>query len=313
MQDSYGRSISYLRLSVTDACNYRCRYCMPAQGCPSHHEACSYDEFEQFVRATTEIGVTKVRLTGGEPLVRPGIVDFVARLRSIPAIQELVLTTNGCRLPALAHPLKEAGLDRINISLDTLREDRYRYLTRTGQLHEALDGIQAAREAGFTQIKINCVLIGSYNDDEIADFAALARDYPFEVRFIELMPIGPSCDFPSASFVPAERVLDHIPELQPLHAQGVAERFSAPGWKGSIGLIRPMSCKFCKNCSRIRITADGYLKTCLHSAEEVSLRHKTYDELVACLRERLQHKVAEHDMDIHHASQALRTMSRIGG
>ena len=193
MLDNCGRTIDYLRLSVTDLCNYRCRYCMPPEGVEKrpHGDILSIEELSEIAAAAAACGVKKIRLTGGEPLVRRGLIELVRQLRAIPGVEELCLTTNGSLLPRLARPLREAGLDRLNISLDTLRPDRFAAMTRLGTLRDVLDGIQAAEAAGFENLKLDTVLIGGFNDDEIGDFAALSRDHPWEMRFIELMPMGP--------------------------------------------------------------------------------------------------------------------------
>ena len=192
MEDTFGRNIRYLRLSVTELCDLRCRYCMAEEGvCKrGHEELCSFEELQDFTAAAAALGVTKLRVTGGEPLVRRGIVELCAMLRAVPGIEELCLTTNGTRLEQLAAPLKAAGVDRLNISLDTLRPERYREITRTGELENVLRGIEAAERAGFENIKLNCVLLGGMNDDEIGDFVRLTAKKPWQVRFIELMPMG---------------------------------------------------------------------------------------------------------------------------
>ena len=192
MEDTFGRNIRYLRLSVTELCDLRCRYCMAEEGvCKrGHEELCSFEELREFTAAAAAIGVTKLRVTGGEPLVRRGIVELCAMLRTVPGIEELCLTTNGTRLEQLAAPLKAVGVDRLNISLDTLRPERYREITRTGELENVLRGIEAAERAGFENIKLNCVLLGGMNDDEIGDFVRLTAKKPWQVRFIELMPMG---------------------------------------------------------------------------------------------------------------------------
>ena len=193
MLDNCGRTIDYLRLSVTDLCNYRCRYCMPPEGVEKrpHGDILSIEELSEIAAAAAACGVKKIRLTGGEPLVRRGLIELVRQLRAIPGVEELCLTTNGSLLPRLARPLREAGLDRLNISLDTLRPDRFAAMTRLGTLRDVLDGIQAAEAAGFEDLKLDTVLIGGFNDDEIGDFVDLSRDRPWELRFIELMPMGP--------------------------------------------------------------------------------------------------------------------------
>ena len=312
MQDRYARNITYLRLSVTDLCSLRCRYCMPADGIPKrdHRDVCSVEELVEISRAAVDCGVRKVRLTGGEPLVRRGILEICRGIAAIPGVEELCLTTNGLALPQLAGPLKEAGVSRLNISLDTLRPDRYAYITRVGRLEEAFRGLKAAAEAGFTGTKLNVVLMKGFNDDEIPDFLDLSCRYPVEVRFIELMPIG---EGRNAQFLPAEAVLESHPYLCPLEGSGVARRYRSPGGRGTVGLIEPMSHRFCGECDRIRVTADGKLKPCLHSDQEIPLRGLHGEELRQAMRDGVAAKPQRHHMNETGRSEAGRNMHQIGG
>ena len=315
MKDRYGRTIKYLRLSVTDLCNCRCVYCMGENGVPRlpHSAILSFEEIEEIVRAAVSLGVTKVRLTGGEPLVRRGIDELVRRLRGIEGVEELAMTTNGARLAEYAEALKSAGLDRLNVSLDTLDPEKFRRITRIGELRDTLDGLDAARRAGFERIKLNTVLMGGVNDDEIAEIAALAKDGAFDVRFIELMPIGECTDWDRRRFLPAERVLEYLPKGERVPSDGVAELWRPAGFRGTVGLIRPLSHRFCADCDRIRVTADGCLKPCLHSAREIPLRGKHGEALVRTIAEGMQTKPREHHMADGHASESRRGMNRIGG
>lgn len=315
MKDRYGRTIKYLRLSVTDLCNCRCVYCMGENGVPRlpHSAILSFEEMEEIVRAAVSLGVTKVRLTGGEPLVRRGIDELVRRLRGIEGVEELAMTTNGARLAEYAEALKSAGLDRLNVSLDTLDPEKFRRITRIGELRDTLDGLDAARRAGFERIKLNTVLMGGVNDDEIAEIAALAKDGAFDVRFIELMPIGECTDWDRRRFLPAERVLEYLPKGERVPSDGVAELWRPAGFRGTVGLIRPLSHRFCADCDRIRVTADGCLKPCLHSAREIPLRGKHGEALVRTIAEGMQAKPREHHMADGHASESRRGMNRIGG
>ena len=315
MKDRYGRTIKYLRLSVTDLCNCRCVYCMGENGVPRlpHSAILSFEEIEEIVRSAVSLGVTKVRLTGGEPLVRRGIDELVRRLRGIEGVEELAMTTNGARLAEYAARLKSAGLDRLNVSLDTLDPEKFRLITRIGELRDTLDGLDAARRAGFERIKLNTVLMGGVNDDEIAEIAALAKDGAFDVRFIELMPIGECTDWDRRRFLPAERVLEYLPKGERVSSDGVAELWRPAGFRGTVGLIRPLSHRFCADCDRIRVTADGCLKPCLHSAREIPLRGKHGEALVRTIAEGMQTKPREHHMADGHASESRRGMNRIGG
>lgn len=314
MIDQYGRTIDYLRLSVTDLCNYRCQYCMPAEGVEKgpHGSVLSVEECGEIAQAAVRCGVRKIRITGGEPLVRRGILDICRTLRAIPELEELCLTTNGSLLPELAKPLRDAGVDRLNISLDTLKPERFREITRRGTLAEVLAGIQAAEDAGFRNLKLDTVLMGGVNDDEIGDFLNLTREHPWEVRFIELMPMGPCAAWPKERFLPVTEILNRFPALEEIEPNGVARRYRLPGAMGTVGLITPMSHEFCGACRRIRVTADGKLKGCLHSREEISLRGLHGPALKDALRRGIFQKPRGHCLT-EGPSGTPRTMNEIGG
>ena len=314
MLDLCGRNIDYLRLSVTDLCNYRCRYCMPEDGiCKrAHHEMLTIEECREIAETAVRLGVKKIRLTGGEPLVRRGILDICRALRAIPGLAELCLTTNGSLLPALAAPLREAGVDRLNISLDTLRPERFRDITRIGTLENVLSGIRAAEEAGFRNLKLDTVYIGGFNDDEVGDFLQLTREHPWEIRFIELMPMGPCAGWDRSCFLPVRKILEQFPDLEELEPNGVARRYRLPGAMGTVGLISPISHDFCDQCRRIRVTADGKLKGCLHSRTEISLKGLHGEALEDAFREGILQKPARHHL-ADRPSDTPRTMNQIGG
>lgn len=315
MNDTLGRKITYLRLSVTALCDLRCIYCMPDHGVPkrAHSEICSLEELCDMAAAAVSLGVRKVRITGGEPLVRRGVVSLCRMLRALPGLEELCLTTNGVYLPELAAPLREAGVDRLNISLDTLRPERYRSITRIGELSSVLRGLDAAEAAGFSHTKLNCVLMGGVNDDEIEDFVRLTQARPLSVRFIELMPMGACAGWDKACFLPAGAVLDRIPELEPAGTDGVSRLYRIPGAAGTVGLIEPMSHAFCAECSRIRITADGKLKPCLHADTEIALRGLHGEALLDAIRQGIARKPERHALMCDGESHAGRCMSEIGG
>ncbi len=316
MLDNEGRSITYLRLSVTDRCNSRCIYCMPKDGVSMlcHNDILSYEELVRIVKATAKLGVTKVRLTGGEPLVRKGLVDLVGMIRDIEGVEEIDLTTNATLLAPVAQDLKNAGLNRINVSLDTLNPEKYKKITRMGSLDDALAGLEAANAAGFVGTKINSVLMGGVNDDEIRDLCLLCKDQPYSMRFIELMPIGECSSWPRERFITGEEVLARVPELVQAGGQdGVSTLYTAEGWKGTVGLIRPMSNRFCKDCTRIRVTSDGKLKPCLHSSTEIPLRGLEGEDLLSAIRDGIKMKPAKHEMDETHISESARAMNEIGG
>ena len=287
---------------------------MPAEGVEKgpHGSILTVEELVEIGEAAVKLGVRKIRLTGGEPLVRRGILDICRGLRAIPELKELCLTTNGSLLPELAQPLREAGVDRLNISLDTLKPERFREITRLGTLDEVLKGIRAAEGAGFQNLKLDTVLMGGVNDDEIGDFLALTMEHPWEVRFIELMPMGPCAAWPKERFLPVTEVLRRFPQLEELEPNGVARRYRLPGAMGTVGLITPMSHEFCGECRRIRVTADGRLKGCLHSREEIPLRGLHGNALTAAIQQGILQKPKGHHLT-EHASDTPRTMNELGG
>ncbi len=314
MKDGFGRDVTYLRVSVTDLCNLRCRYCMPESGVEkrAHDEILTIEEIADAIAAAARCGIRKIRITGGEPLVRRGIVDICRAAAGTPGIDEVCLTTNGVLLPALAGALRAAGVARLNISLDTMDPEKYAAITCLGRLDDVLAGLRAAEEAGFCHTKINCVLMGGVNDDEIADFVGLTREWDYTVRFIELMPIGESAAWDQARFLSADAVLQAVPALQPDGTDGVSEVYRVPGWTGSVGLIRPISRHFCPACNRIRLTADGHLKPCLHSSQEISLKGLDGQAMEQAIRAAILAKPQRHHLE-DGASESLRGMNAIGG
>ena len=316
MLDKFGREITYLRLSVTDLCNLRCRYCMPEEGVPKKDHAAMLTEDEMIlaVEAAASLGITKLRITGGEPLVKKNILSICRRAARVPGIREVCMTTNGLRLPELAAPLRSAGVRRLNISLDTLDPDKYAQITRYGVLSDALAGIHAALEAGYDKIKLNAVLIGGFNDDEIEEMAKLTLRYPLDMRFIELMPMGEN-GFGKEAYLPFTEVLRRLPELMPLPQEGgAAKLYRLPGAKGNVGLISPVSAHFCSGCNRLRLTADGKLKPCLHSAAEYPIKGLDKAGMSAVMEEAILGKPEWHGLlDYANRSQSARSMNRIGG
>ena len=317
MLDQYGRIIDYMRVSITDRCNLRCRYCMPEEGvCKlQHSDILSYEEILEIVEAAAELGIQKVRVTGGEPLVRPGCAGLCEKIAKIPGIHEVALTTNGVLLEAEAAALKAAGVGRVNVSLDTLNAEKYKKITGGGDIQRVLRGLEAAKAVGLTPIKLNVVLIGGFNDDEIPAFVALTREHPIELRFIELMPMNPGAEFDETAYLPGETVLNVCPELveQPQNG-GVARLYRLPDGQGSVGLISPLSRHFCGTCNRLRLTAEGALKPCLHSDQEISLKGLHGAALREKIREAVHAKPQMHGvLDAHHSSGAGRAMYTIGG
>ena len=323
--DNFNRPISYLRVSVTDRCDLRCVYCMPSAGVPwrSHEEILRYEEIERVVRAAASLGISKIRLTGGEPLVRMGIVDLVAMLARIPGIDDLAMTTNGILLARYAEELKTAGLKRVNVSLDTMNPERFRRLTRLGELSDTLEGIAAAKEAGLVPVKINTVVMRGLNDDEVVDFARLTCAPDWHVRFIEVMPLGDNTDWAGNGYAPMSEVRETIEgelgELRPvkLAGGGPARYYRLAGAQGTIGFITPISQHFCYQCNRLRLTADGKLRPCLLSDYEIDLRTPLRQGAALAEIKRLIVEAVHAKPDRHHLSEQVipqrRAMSEIGG
>ena len=327
--DAYNRPISYLRISVTDRCNLRCVYCMPPEGVSwrPHEMILRYEEIETVVRAAVELGISKVRLTGGEPLVRMGIVDLVRNLARVPGIDDLAMTTNGILLSRYAADLAEAGLQRVNVSLDTLHPERFQRITRLGRLEDVLTGMEAARRAGLEPVKINTVVIRGMNDDEVVDLARKTMEAEWNVRFIELMPVGNGVladgDWRERVVTAAEireKIEAALGELEPAKMStggGPARYYRLPGAKGTLGFITPISEHFCYRCNRLRLTADGQLRPCLLSDEEINLRTPLRQgadvaQIKALLLQGIENKPMQHHLDECRMPEK-RVMSEIGG
>lgn len=326
LRDSFSRKIDYLRISITDRCNLRCRYCMPEEGIPSvgHQSVLSYEELLRVARVAVELGVQKIRLTGGEPLVRKGLLGLIETLAQLPGAPELTLTSNGLLLAENARALKEAGLSRINVSVDSLRPQRFAEITRRDCLAQVLKGLAAAEAAGLTPLKINMVPIAGVNADEIADFARLSFEHPWQIRFIEFMPVSSGLDYRPEQLYPATRIhadLERLAPLEPQRRQGIqgpARIYQFTGGKGTVGIIPAVSEHFCGDCNRLRLTADGQLRPCLLSQQEIDLRSilrsGAGDEVLA---ERLQAAVRakpeRHGMGNEDYRPGKRPMQGIGG
>jgi len=319
MKDSFGREISYMRISVTDRCNMRCKYCMPEEGVENlgHEKILSFENIERIVKAATELGITKFRITGGEPLARKGIVSLIEGIAKIQGVEDLAMTTNGTMLAEHAEALKKAGLKRINVSVDSLLYHKYEEITRGGDLDAAFEGINAALKAGLTPLKLNVVAIEGFNDDEILNFVQLTINHPIDIRFIELMPIGQAALDNGYRYLSSEDIRKRLPSLIPLNQQdGVADVYKYPEAMGKIGFISPMSNQFCGSCNKIRLTADGKLKPCLHTDQEVDLNEvlKTGDDdlLKETIRNAILMKGEKHLLN-DGAKPIDRGMSQIGG
>jgi cyclic pyranopterin phosphate synthase len=329
MFDKHERDINYLRVSITDRCNLRCTYCMPKDGLSllGHDDILRYEDFLRIISVAARLGITKVRITGGEPLVRRGVVDFVAALGAIPGLTDVSLTTNGILLESHAEQLFQAGIRRINVSLDSLDPGKYAQITRGGDLQAVLRGIRKAREVGFAPLKINIVAIRGVNDDEILAFARLTLADPYQIRFIEMMPVGQAGDENDGGYLSNTTIRERIEtlgELVPVNgtrqkSDGPARIFRLPGGVGEIGFISPVSRHFCGTCNRLRLTADGHLRACLLSDEEVDLKpllRSGGDEQIGRLiagviaRKPRQHELA---CDERQIKKCVKAMHSIGG
>ncbi len=326
--DTFGRTIDYLRISVTDRCNLRCVYCMPEHGVrwQPREEQLSVEEIGRIVEAAARGGVKRVRLTGGEPLVHPHIVEIVRRIAATAGVEDVSLTTNGMLLERLAQPLAEAGLQRVNISLDTLNAAKFARITRGGDISRVWNGIAAAERAGLTPLKLNTVIVRGLNSDELASLAQLTLENDWHVRFIELMPIGNTqawgTDFPDADArymsVHEMRLALSVFGLEPTSGptgNGPARNYRIPGALGTIGFISPLGEHFCESCNRLRLTADGKLRPCLALPTELSLREalragQSIDPLIG---RAIAQKPAGHDMVAAVSAASQRGMSQIGG
>lgn len=313
MKDRFGRNITYLRISVTDLCNLRCKYCMPESGVESlcHSDILSIEEIVEIVKVASKNGIKKIRLTGGEPLVRRGFINLCKQISKINEIEDIAITTNGVYLKEMADELFENKVRRINFSLDTLIKEKYNDITRRNDFDKTMESLFYAIKKGF-KVKINVVLIGGFNDDEIQDFVNLANKYDLEVRFIELMQIGETANWSKDKFVSNKIVLEKVPELEFDGVSGVAKIYKIRGQKGRIGLISPISCSFCEDCNRIRLTSDGKLKPCLHSKDEINLKGLSGEELEEVFKRGIFEKPEKHHLE-NGKSESARDMNKIGG
>ena len=323
MRDQFGRSIEYLRISVTDRCNFRCLYCMPEQGLPwlPKQEILSYEEIAEVVRQLSPLGLRRIRISGGEPTIRPNLDELIRMLRDVPTVEDIALSTNGARLPRIAQLYREAGLDRVNISADSLRPERIKAIARRDLGFDPIEAARAASDAGLSPVKINVVVMRGINDDEIEDFARLTLEHEWHVRFIELMPVGELRELTFEHVVPSQEILDRIAAMGALTSDPGPERGNGPavyhrlfGARGTVGVITPMTHTYCETCNRVRLTANGRLRTCLFGDHEVDLRTPLRAGLP--LAEHFERALAEKPRE-HALLQlkvgGLRALSQVGG
>ncbi len=323
LKDQFGRSIEYLRISITDRCNFRCVYCMPEHGLEwlPKAEILSYEEITEVVRQLAPLGLRRLRITGGEPTIRPDLVALVKMLKAVPEIEDIALSTNGVKLPDMASQLRAAGLDRVNISADSLRSARIAAIARRNLRFDPVRAAEAAARAGLDPIKLNVVVMRGINDDEIVDFARLTLENPWHVRFIELMPVGEMANLTWEHVVPSDEVLQRVsvlgalrPVAGPARGSGPAVYHRITGAAGTIGVITPMTHTYCGSCNRVRLTADGRLRTCLYGDHEVNLRDplRAGEPLEPLFVKALAEKPKEHNL-LQMKVGGLKALSQVGG
>ncbi|HEY7896062.1 MAG TPA: GTP 3',8-cyclase MoaA [Gemmatimonadaceae bacterium] len=323
LADQFGRRIEYLRISVTDRCNFRCVYCMPAEGLPwlPKQDILTYEEITAIVAQLAPLGLRRLRITGGEPTIRPNLPSLVRMLHGVPGIEDIALSTNGVRLPEMVDALVDAGLDRVNMSADSLRADRIAAIARRNLGFDPRHAALAAEHAGLLPVKINVVVMRGINDDEIEDFARLTLEHPWHVRFIELMPVGDMRTLTWDHVVPSDEILSRLSALGSLAPDAGPERGNGPaayhrfaGAPGCVGVITPMTHTYCGSCNRVRLTADGRLRTCLYGDHEVNLRDplRAGDDLEPLYVRALSEKPREHNL-LQMQVGGLRALSQIGG
>ncbi len=325
IKDKYNRIIDYMRISITDRCNLRCIYCMPSEGIKpiKHKDVINYEEIIRIVRIAAGLGVRKIRITGGEPLIRKNLAYLVSSINSIKGIEDISLTTNGVLLKEYAESLASAGLRRVNVSLDSLRSERYREITRGGDINSVWKGIHEAEKAGLLPIKINMVPIRGFNDDEIEDFARLTLKTAYNVRFIEFMPIGAKEIWNHEKYISTEEIKERVSKIAPLvpvriRKTGPARYFRFEDAPGVVGFISPITHHFCNSCNRLRLTSDGKLRSCLFSETEIDLKSAmrcgaSDEELERLLKLSIEIKPEGHSINHEKCFTHLKPMSKIGG
>lgn len=319
MIDKYGRNINYVRISLTDKCNLRCVYCMPSDIVFEEdyvNNVLSVDDYKFIIKGMSELGITKVRFTGGEPLLYPNLVELIRYTYEDCKIEDIGITTNGIGLHEIAYDLYQSGLKSVNISLDSLKEYKYKSITKCGDLKDVLKSIHKCLDLGL-KVKINCVVINGFNDDELLDFILMTKFYPIDVRFIELMPLGEASKVYKKGYFNIGEMIDSIDELYKISSneKSTAQHYKFDGAKGRIGVITPMRCSFCNECNRIRVTANGTIKLCLHSNEEIDIKYYLNKSLIfrEIMKEMILKKPEKHHLNENQCSETTRKMYQIGG
>lgn len=319
MLDGYERNIDYARISLTDKCNLRCVYCMPEDKVYENNlinDTLSFNDYKFIINGLSQVGIKKIKFTGGEPLLYPHLIELIKYAHYECNIDDISITTNGIGLNEIAYELKRSGLKSVNISLDSLKSYKYKSITRGGNLTDVLKSINRCLELGI-KVKINCVVIKRFNDDEVYDFIEMANYYPIDVRFIELMPLGEGEYFYENGYFNISKLINEIDELYKIEDEkgSTARLYQAKYAKGRIGIITPISCKFCNTCNRIRITSDGKIKLCLHSNEETDIRYYLNKPMIfkEVLKEIILKKPDKHNLLENNSSDTNRQMYEIGG
>lgn len=319
MVDKYGRNINYVRISLTDKCNLRCIYCMPSDVEFEKNyinDVLSLNDYKFIIKGMSELGINKVRFTGGEPLLYPNLVDLIRYTYEECRIDDIGITTNGIGLHEVAYELYQNGLKSVNISMDSLKEYKYKSITRGGDLKDVLKSIHKCLSLGI-KVKVNCVVIKGFNDDEILDFMLMTKFYPIDIRFIELMPLGEASKVYKKGYFNIGQMIDSVDELYKVSSnkKSAAQYYKYDGAKGRVGIITPMSCSFCSECNRIRVTANGNIKLCLHSKEEIDIKYYLNKPLIfrEIMREMILEKPEKHYLNENQCSDTNRRMYQIGG
>lgn len=315
MKDAFKREIDYLRISVTDRCNLRCLYCMPdgIQDKKEHDEIMRDEEIVNVVKESVKIGITKIRITGGEPLLRKGIYELIRKIKNIEGVKEITITTNAILLVGNVKKLKEAGVSRVNFSLDTLDDEKFKFISNTSLTLDYISLIEELIKEDLQPIKVNAVLLKGFNDSEIPGFIELANKYDISIRLIELMTVGHLNFDYDKYYISKDEILKRYPELKFVRKDSVSEYYNVEGKKGFIGFINPISHKFCIDCNRIRLTADGHLKPCLHNNNEILIKEIQGEPLLNKLKEAIQAKPISHTLDESKDNRSNRPMNKIGG